>query len=161
MKGSKLFIIALGIISLLPVITRGDKVTSDYDHAVNFYQYKTFMWVHKPNTEEPFMPERIISAVDAQLRLKGLQEVSEGADLAVGANLATKEQHEWETYYAGSGWGWGWGGDDGWATTTVRTYEVGTLTVDLFDSKTKKLAWQGVAVDEMSSHPAKRTRDIN
>ena len=76
--------------------------------------------------------------------------------MAVGANLATEEQHEWETYYDGS---WGWG--SGWSTTKVKTYEVGTITVDLFDARGKKLMWQGVATDEVSSRPQKRTRETD
>lgn len=154
-KASKI-ILTLGIVLLLPVIARGDKVTFDYDHSVNFYRYKTFMWIHKPSTEEPFMAERIVSALDTELRARGLTEVTEGADVALGANLATEKEHEWETYYAGSGWGW-----DGWATTKMKTYEVGTLTVDLFDGETKKLVWQGVATDEVSPRPAKQTREID
>ena len=149
-------VITLGMMLLAGVVARADKVTSDYDHEVNFSQYKTFMWIQRPKCEEPFMAERIVSAINAQLKVKGLSEVTEGADMAVGANFATEEQHEWETYYSGSGWGW----DGGWSTTKVKTYEVGTLTVDLFDAKRKKLAWQGVAIDELSPHPRKRDREI-
>ena len=84
----------------MAVLARADKVTSDYDHTVNFPQYKTFMWIQKPKCKEPFMAERIVSAVNAQLMAKGLREVSEGANIAVGANFATEEQHELETYYS-------------------------------------------------------------
>ena len=159
MRSSKIGIM-LGIILLLAVVARADRVTADHDHAVNFSEYKTFMWIQKPKSKEPFMADRIVAAVNAQLRLKGFREVNEGADMAVGANLATEEQHEWETYYDGSGWGWGWDGG-GWATTRVRTYEVGTITVDLFDARGKKLMWQGVATDEVSSRPQKRTRETD
>ena len=152
--------IMLGIILLLAVVARADRVTADRDHAVNFSEYKTFMWIQKPKSKEPFMADRIVAAVNAQLRLKGFREVNEEADMAVGANLATEEQHEWETYYDGSGWGWGWDGG-GWATTKVKTYEVRTITVDLFDARGKKLMWQGVATDEVSSRPQKRTRETD
>ena len=159
MRSSKIGIM-LGIILLLAVVARADRVTADRDHAVNFSEYKTFMWIQKPKSNEPFMADRIVEAVNAQLRLKGFREVNEEADMAVGANLATEEQHEWETYYDGSGWGWGWDGG-GWATTKVKTYEVGTITVDLFDARGKKLMWQGVATDEVSSRPQKRTRETD
>ena len=56
----------------------------------------------------------------------------------------------------GSGWDWGGGG---WSTTEMETYQVGTLTVDLFDTRTHKVIWQGVGVDEVSPKPAKQTKE--
>jgi hypothetical protein len=83
--------------------------------------------------------------------------VEEGADLAVGSHLATDERHTWETYYSG---GWGYWDGGGWSTTVEKTYDVGTLTVDLFDAKTKRVLWQGVATDDMSSRPKKQARNF-
>jgi hypothetical protein len=147
----------LGLLFLTVAVARADKVTADYDHSVNFYKYKTFMWIGEPDSNVAFMKDRIMAAVNAQLTVRGLRLVSDGADLAIGANLATEEKHTWETYYSGSGWGWG----DGWATTTEKTYLVGTLTVDLFDAQTKKLVWQGVATDTLSRKPEKRWKDTD
>jgi hypothetical protein len=101
------------------------------------------------------MKERIIAAVNAQLRIKGLRLVSDGADLMIGANIATEEKHTWETYYSGSDWGWG----GGWATTEERIYDVGTLVVDLFDAQSKKLVWEGTAIDTLPNKPEKRTKE--
>src|SRR5262249_26555119 len=144
--------VTLGILFLTVAVARADKVTFDYDHSVNFYKYKNFMWLHdEPQTTEPFMKDRIMAAVDAQLTLRGLRRVSEGADLAVGAKFATEEKHSWETYYSGS--------DGGWATTTEKTYEVGTLTVDLFDVHSEKLVWEAVATDTLSRRPKKRWKE--
>ena len=57
----------------------------------------------------------------------------------VAAHIATRKAHNLETFYNGfGGWGWHrWGGGMGIATTHVETYAVGTLVVDLFDSRTK------------------------
>ena len=148
--------VMLGLVLLLAVVARADRVTSDYDHKAHFAKYKTYMWIREPDTNEPFMKQRIADAVDAQLRIRGMRLVSEGADLAVGANLATEEKNTWETYYSGSDWGWG----GGWATTEMKTYQVGTLTVDVFDAQTRKLVWQGISVDRVHSHPEKNTKDI-
>ena len=150
----------LGFVFLLAAVARADRVTTDHDHSVNFSKYKTFMWVHEPQTNEPLMKDRIINSINEKLRLRGFRQVNQGADLAVGANLATEERHTWDTYYTGSDWGWGYGGG-GWATTEERTYEVGTLTVDLFDAENHKVIWQGVGVDKVSSKPEKQTRDLN
>jgi len=152
--------VTLGLILLLAAVARADRVTSDYDHRTDFSKYKTFMWVHEPEPNDPFVKERIVAAVNAELTARGLRQVTEGADMAVGANIATEEKHSWETYYNGDGgWGWGWGG--GWSTTEERTYEVGTLTVDLFDAENHRIIWQGVATDEIPSKPAKRTKETD
>src|SRR2546429_2425882 len=54
-------------------------------------------------------------------------------------------------FYNGLGGGrrWGFGGF-GDATTTVETYTVGTLVVDLFDAKTEKLIWRSSSSDTLS-----------
>jgi uncharacterized protein DUF4136 len=134
---------------------RADKVRSDFDHSANFSKFRTFMWIREPVTDEPFAAKRIMKAVNLQLTARGLRQVSQGADLAIGANLATEEKHTWETYYSGSGWDWG----AGWTTTEEKTYQVGTLTVDVFDAETKKIVWQGIGIDTLSSHADKRTKD--
>jgi hypothetical protein len=147
--------VMLGSVLLLAVVAHADRITSDHDRTVNFAKYKTFMWIHEPDVNQPFMKQRIMDSVNTQLRIRGMRQVSEGADLAVGANLATEEKHTWETYYTGSDWGWG----GGWATTEMRTYNVGTLTVDLFDAESHKLVWQGVGVDKVSPKPERETKD--
>jgi hypothetical protein len=134
---------------------RADKVRSDFDHSVNFSNFRTFMWIREPVTNEPFAAERIRKSVNLQLTARGLRQVSEGADLAIGANLASEEKHTWETYYSGSGWDWG----PGWTTTVEKTYDVGTLTVDVFDAKTKKIVWQGIGIDTIPSKAEKRIKD--
>ena len=145
----------LVLILLLAVAARADRVTSDHDHTVNFAKYKTFMWIREPEVNEPFMKQRIMDSVNRELTVRGMRLVSEGADLAVAANLATEEKHTWETYYTGSDWEWG----GGWATTEMKTYQLGTLIVDLFDVEIHKLVWQGVGVDKVSPKPERETKD--
>jgi hypothetical protein len=155
MRSSKI-VITSGIMFVLAmaVAARADKVTAGYDHAVDFSKYKTFMWIQKPACKDPFIQERIVTAVNVQLVRKGLIQVGDGADLAVGANLGTQQNDTRETYYDGSGSGW-----SGWLPTEVRKYEAGKLTVDLFDGHTKTLVWQGVALDDVYGDPEKRTKD--
>ena len=72
--------------------------------------------------------------------------------------MATEQRHSIDTFYSGPGWGgWGWYGMGGMgsASTTVRTYKVGTLVVDMFDTKTKKAIWRGTASDTIPSSPEK------
>lgn len=60
------------------------------------------------------------------------------------------------------GWGWHyWGGGIGIATTHVDSYTVGTLVVDLFDSRTKQLIWRGWASDALPDNPQKESKKLN
>ena len=154
MRPTKIFVV-LAILFLTTTAVRADKVTFDYDHNVNFSRYRTFMWMQEPDTQDPFMRDRIVKSINAQLAARGLRLVTSKPDLVIGAGLATEEKEVVETYYTG---GWGWDGG-GWSTTEVRTYLFGTLTVDLIDSRTKKVVWQGVAADKISRKPEKRTKE--
>ena len=145
----------MGIVFLAEGALLADRVRTDYDHRVDFSKYRTFMWIKEAKPDAPFMKDRIMQAVNRQLEARGLKLVEEGADLAVGAHLATDERRTWETYYSGGGWRWGGGG---WSRTVERTYDVGTLTVDLFDARSKRILWQGVARRNLSSRPERQTR---
>ena len=150
--------VGLGLILLIAIVAFAQKVTTDYDHAANFSQYKTFMWLKEPNTEDPLMKQRIIDAVNTELTEKGLQLVRDNADLNVAAHISTRQKQTLNTFYDGyPGWGWGMGG---MATTTVQTYEVGTLVVDLFDSGTKRVIWRGTATATVPDKPEKKEKKI-
>src|SRR5262249_25416518 len=58
------------------------KVRVDYDHNANFSKYKTFMWIEKPQTENPIMDDRVVDDVNYQLSSKGLEPVTTDADLS-------------------------------------------------------------------------------
>src|SRR5882757_6172309 len=84
-----------------PAIISAQKVTTDFDHSVNFSQYKTFMWLREPRMSDPLMKRRVIDAINRQLTAKGWQLVTEGADVGIIANGATTEEHTLETFYTG------------------------------------------------------------
>src|SRR5262249_51356638 len=147
----------LGLVILMASLASA-KVRVDYERGVNLYKYRTYKWVHEPNTQNPFMRERLVRAIDAELRARGFQRSDCDACLAIAANFTTEEQQTLNTYYTGGGWGWGWGGGSGWATTYVETREVGTLVVDVLDGRTKKPLWRGVAVHTVSSKPDKASK---
>jgi hypothetical protein len=163
MRFSRLFLgfaLAIGMAS----IAFAQKVTTDYDKNTNFGQYKTFMWIKQPQTPDPLTAQRVVEEVNAALAAKGLQLVTSNADLGIAAHKTTKEQHTLNTLYDGFGGGWGWrrfGGGFGDATTTVDTYEVGTLVVDMFDAKTKEAVWRGMSTKTLSDNPQKNAKSLN
>jgi hypothetical protein len=148
-----------GLLLSFPSTLAAQKVMVDFDHSVEFSQYKTFMWIREPEMADPLMKDRMVEAINAQLTSKGLQLVSAGADLGIVANAATRNKHTLNTFYSGYG-GWRWGGW-GMATTIPETYTVGTLVVDLFDARAKRVIWRGTSTETLPDKPDKTAEKLN
>jgi len=102
---------------------------------------------------------RIEEAFGNEFSKRGIAFVDQSeADAAVSLFIVVDQKTSttaYTDYYGGMGGmgygygrgypGWGWGG--GMSTTRYQEYDylVGTLVVDVFDTDTKKLVWQGVA----------------
>jgi hypothetical protein len=155
--------IALGFALMMGMANAAlaQKVTTDYNKGTDFAQYKTFMWIKEPNTPDTLVRQRVVEDINAALASKGLQLVTSNADLCIAAHTATKQQHTLDTFYNGFGGGWRWGGGFGSATTTVNTYKVGTLVVDIFDAKTKDAIWRGTSSETLSGSPQKNAGNLN
>lgn len=137
-------------------------VKTDYDRGANFSQYKTYSW-EKVKTKDALLVDRIESAVNAALTAKGWTQVESGGDVSIVAMEINRSQQTLNTFYDGFGGGWRWRGFGGLgeSTTTVDTYRVGTLVVDLFDAKTKNLVWRGAASDTLSNNSEKNIKNLN
>lgn len=138
------------------------QVKTDYDRNADFAQYKTYSW-EKVQTPNPLLVDRIKAAVNAALAAKGWTAVESGGDISIVAIAMTRDQQTLNTFYDGFGGGWRWRGFGGFgeSTTTVDTYKVGTLVVDLFDAKTKNLVWRGVCSDTLSDKSDKNIKNLN
>ncbi len=153
----------LGLLLLscaLVTFSVAQKVTTDFDHNANFSKYKTYVWVKNPQTSDPFMSQRIMDDVNAQLQAKGWQLTNDRdhADAGVSANVTTRERRTLDRFYGGGPWGYRWGGP---VSTTVYTYDVGTLIVDVFDAGTKQPVWRGIAAQTLSDKADKNTKKLN
>ena len=153
--------LGLAMATLVATSALAQKITTESAPKASFASYKTFMWIKEPKVSDPLLKQRIIDDVTAQLRAKGWQPVSQGADIAVAAHMATQTEKTLNTFYDGFGGGWRWGGGFGSATTTVNTYEEGTLIVDLFDAKTQEAVWRGTVTQDVSSNPEKQSKNID
>ena len=150
-------------------------VKTHADPSANFTAYHTYTWVQKPNDMAPLQQQRLVAAIDAKLQQQGWTQSANG-QVSLVANVATREKQTLDTFYNGptyAGWGWGnpWGmgpmanwGNPGWgmgnATTTVDTYTVGTLVLDMFDAKTKQAIWRGTASGNVPDSPQKQDAAI-
>jgi hypothetical protein len=151
-----------GIVLIFATASLAQQVKTDYDREANFNQYKTYSW-EKVQTQDSLWVDRIKEAVNTDLAAKGWTPVQSGGDISVVAIETTQNQQTLDTFYDGFGGGWRWRGFGGFgdSKTTVETYNVGTLVVDLFDPKTKKLIWRGSASDALSNKSDKNIRNLD
>jgi hypothetical protein len=139
------------------------KIRIDYDHKCDFSRYKTYSWAPLPETPYPnqLMHDRIVGMVEEALAAKRLTRVNQGGDIIVEYQVNVTEQPQFTTFTDGFGPGWG-GGWDGWgssiSTTTTQTILMGTLVVNMTDSRKRQLIFQGTSTDTVSSRPAKNTK---
>src|SRR6202051_1651353 len=148
MKVQKAILSSIAMFVAFTASSFAQQVKTDYDHNANFGQYKTYSW-EKVQTKDPLLVDRIKDAVNRALAAKGWTQVDSGGDVCVMAIEITQQQPPLNTFYDGFGGGRRWGGFGGVgdATTTLGTYQVGSLVVDLFDAKSKNLLWRGSSSD--------------
>lgn len=151
----RLFAIVLLCLSVSPMaFAQTTHVT--WDHNANFAGFHTYMWQTSPNPAKGAWDQRIIEAIDKQLQARGLTKVNSNPDLwvvysnsiqnvksVVGIGYVLPSIFEEE------------GGPAGYATYMNK---VGTLVVELADTKTKQLVWRGSASDTISD---KTNKDIS
>jgi len=154
------------------------KITSDKDGDVDFDQHKTLSYYGWQEESDKiltrFEQERIEKAFGEEFKKRGFTLAERDGDIVVSLFIvidqkkgATAYTNHYGAggpygYYGGYGYGAGWGWGMGASTTTYSEYEykVGTLVCDVFDSKTKKLIWQGVVSGEIDENPKTRERNI-
>jgi len=126
-------------------------VSTDHAPGTDFSKFRTYTWIAEPDGAPPLVAQRIIAGINAELQAKGMTEVPSGGDASIAAHVARTQKQSIDTFYSApmySGWGWRGGGmygGMGMSNSTVRTYDVGTLVVDLFDTATKQAVWRGAA----------------
>lgn len=154
----------MACLAVLAACTSSPTVQTDQASSVDFSAYKTYSWLSKPGDGvPPLVSQRIVDDINTQLQAKGWSLQESGGAVAVVAHVATQEKQTLDTMYMGpafGGWGWrgaGWGMGMGMAnsTTTVHTYDVGTLIVDMFDAQSKQAIWRGTSSETIPSSPEK------
>jgi len=148
------------------------KVTTDQAKDADFSQYKTYSFLGWQKDSDKIMNDmdktRMHDAFKKEFAVRGLEYVSEGADMAISLYLVVNQETSttaYTNYYGGYGgrysrYGSGWGG--GYASTTYSEsdYLKGTLVMDTFDEKSGKQVWQGIATSTVQENPQKREKSI-
>lgn len=138
----KLFIIPV-LFSLILSSCSTVRVVSDYDTQVNFDQYSSFAF-YKPGIDKAEISDidkrRILRAIESNLLVKGMSK-SENPTLLV--SIFTKETERVNVYNTHFSYGWGWNPWWHGGMSHHNTSTQGTLYIDLIDSSTNSLVWQG------------------
>lgn len=149
---------------LLVVLAAAQDVKTDFDDNYNFSQLHSFAVKIGTSWGNQLSEQRVKDAVTKVLTERGWRTADESsADALVVIHGASQTKQSLNTFYSGGWGGYGWGGvgaTPGTATTTVNEYKVGTLVVDIFDAKDKKLVFRGVGQDEISGKPEKNEKKI-
>ena len=157
MKRTPLLLIALLLLGCA-VGCSSIETNVDYDRAANFSSYKTFAFkdVHTP--DNPISMRRVQAAIATTLASRGLAKADGTPDLWVVLHTRTRRQTQVTTFNSGWGWGWGWRGAYG-NTAYIQQIPIGTLMVDLIDTKAKELVWRGSASRTVDADETPRDRD--
>lgn len=146
-------------LALVATSVWAQKVTADWDKTVNFTAFKTYAWTKGtiPENANPLTVQRVVASVEAELSAIGLVKVDKDPDLLVAVHGATKEDVSLDA------WGYGyyprWGGGGG--RIDVNKVLVGTLMVDLIDSRARRAVFRGTATDTVSDNPQKNEKKIH
>lgn len=157
---------AVAITILMAISSCGPslKVSSDYDKSVNFSQYKTYSLYHDAKSAEAISQlnhDRVVNAIRSEMKKRGFTETESSPDLLVNSVAIFKDRTSVSAstnYYGYGGYYRPYYGGMGMSSSTtnynVEHYKDGSLIIDIVDSKTNKLVWQGTGNKEIDK-PAK------
>ena len=137
-------------VALLAACVSKPTIRSNVDPAADFSKFQTYGFFDevtgKAAAYDSFATRYIKTAIDNEMQKRGLQK-SNSPQLLVNTHVQTQDKvkvTESPSGYYGYRYGmYGWGAG---VSTTVDNYTEGTLNVDVIDSATSRLVWEGVAI---------------
>lgn len=171
-------IILITIVLFLMSCSTSTHIEKDKD--ANLSQYKTYSWAEKERSKNgshmnDMAEQNLKTAVDEQLKQKGLKEVKENPDVLISTDLllekSLKQQNDpvysqsftrtymnprtgrlGTLYYPSQFMGY-----DSYATTVKE----GTVIVTVIDAKKDRAIWQGWSTKLLNSHNGISKNEIN
>lgn len=147
----------------LTACSSGPKIESDYDHTIDFSQYKTYgffspMGIENPNYSSIY-GSIFRDAISKEMNSRGYR-MSDNPDLMINVSgrlqQKTKVTTTSDPYMGGGYYGYRrgaygtWGGYGYGTQTHVSNYTEGTVNVDMVDRAEKRMVWEGVAVGRVN-----------
>jgi hypothetical protein len=151
------FALCAMLVCIASTIAFGQQVSVNYNKTQSFAGYHTYAWGsgNANQVQNSILAQVAQQDIDTALQSKGLQKVEEAQnpDLLLTASGGLKQ----ETSYTAMGMR-GFGG--GMGSITPQQNVVGTLIVDLYDTKTKSLVWRGIGQDTLSNNGNKNQQVV-
>jgi hypothetical protein len=137
-------------VALVTACASKPTIRSNVDPAADFSKFQTYGFFDEVTGRAPtydsFAMRYIKNAIDNEMQKRGLKK-SSNPQLLVNTHVQTKDKmkvSETPSGYYGYRYGmYGWGAG---VSTTVDNYTEGTLNIDVVDSATSRLVWEGVAI---------------
>ncbi|WP_257385154.1 DUF4136 domain-containing protein [Tahibacter caeni] len=133
------------------------------DDTVDFSVYRTYAWKQLPPISNPMLRQRVVSAVDAEFAAKGWRSAPDAqADVLLVGNVSSREDASLNYFYQDAGWdGWNWHGhaSGGIQRIELRVLRIGTLVLDVFDARTQRAIWRGLAQGYVPDSEARQDRE--
>ena len=154
----------LVILALITACSSPIKIHSDYDHSIDFSQYKTYGYFNPMGIENPnyssLMGQMFRDAIDAQMKPRGYV-LSDNPDILINVSAKLQDKTRVTTtsdpmmygggYYGSRGGMYdSWGGNGYGTSTHVSQYTEGTVNVDMVDVKQKRMIWEGIAIGRVN-----------
>ena len=171
-KFFKIFL-TLSAVALMTACASTTDIQSDYDHSVDFSQFKTYGYFSPMGIENPnyssLLGQMFRDAIDAQMKPRGYV-ISDNPDLLINVSARMQDKTQVRTYsdpmYGGGYYGYRggmydpWGGYGYGTTTHVSQYTEGTINVDMVDIDQKRMVWEGVAIGRIQDKNDNLRQDI-
>ena len=151
-------VIAFGLSVIFVPGAFAQRITTEFDAAVDFSKFKTFairdgqLKSPSPALNSELTKKRLEAEIERALTARGLTKATGPSDLNVFYTMGSLRRVETETYPAG------W---RGLGTRVVRVPNTeGNLVIDLRDPTTRSLVWRGIATEE-KPNPAKLAEKLD
>ena len=168
-KNTVRLILLTCIAALISDCASKPKIETDYDHSVDFSQYKTYAFFNPMGIENPNYSSIYGSifrdAISKEMESRGYTK-SDNPDLLINVSGRLQDKTKVTTtsdpYMSGGYYGYrrgrygAWGGYGYGTQTHVSNYTEGTVNVDMVDRVQKRMVWEGVAVGRVNE---KRTSE--
>lgn len=176
LKVLKVFLLVITF-ALMTACASSTKIHSDYDHSVDFSQFKTYGYFSPMGIENPnyssLLGQMFRDAIDAQMKPRGYV-LSDNPDLLINVSARLEDKTR-VTTTSNPGYGYGYGGGyygyrggmyDPWGgygygtSTHVSQYTEGTVNVDMVDIGQKRMVWEGVAIGRVNDKNDNLRQDV-
>jgi len=159
MRNAVSTLVGTAALALLATSGAAQSVSYDYARGTDFSRLKTYAWIDGTGLSDDLNHQRIVNAIDLQMKAKGFTKVESSAhpDVLVAYHADFDKNLEVNGFSTGpAAYRWG-------RSARVEEVLIGRLTVVLLSGENRDLLWRGIATREVdpNADPEKRDRNIN